>query len=139
MTDVPSLAKKLGISPGSSVALVHSPKDFTLDLPEGARIRRGARKDIDVILAFFHSVDVLEREIGELATAIYPDGSLWLSWPKKSSGVVTGLNDHVVRDVVLALGLVDNKVCAVDVTYTALRFVWRRPLRLSDAAPTALQ
>jgi hypothetical protein len=139
MTDVPSLAKKLGVSPGSSVALFHSPRDFTLDLPEGARIRRGARKDIDVILAFFHSVNVLEREISELATAIYPDRSLWLSWPKKSSGVVTSLNDHVVRDVALPLGLVDNKVCAIDVTYTALRFVWRRPLRSSDTAPTALQ
>jgi hypothetical protein len=57
---------------------------------------------------------------------VAPGSSLWVSWPKRASGVVTDVNDHVARDVLLPLGLVDNKVCAIDETWTALRFVWRR-------------
>jgi len=129
MTVTPTLAKKLGVTPGTRVALVGAPKGFTLDLPDGAHLRRGVRGDVDVILAFFHVLDKLEHELERLVTAVYPDGSLWIAWPKKASKVATDLTDHVVRRIVLPLGLVDNKVCAVDDTYSALRFVWRRSQR----------
>jgi hypothetical protein len=56
---------------------------------------------------------------------VRPSGGLWVAWPKRSSGVATDLGDHVVRKLALARGLVDNKVCAVDATWTALRVVWR--------------
>jgi hypothetical protein len=66
------------------------------------------------------------REIGKLERLARPRGALWIAWPKKASGVVTDLNDQVVRDTVLARGLVDNKVCAIDETFSGLRFVQRR-------------
>ena len=60
---------------------------------------------------------------------VFPAGGLWIAWPKKASGVATDISDHVVRDVALPLNLVDNKVCALDETWTALRLVWRRDAR----------
>jgi hypothetical protein len=57
---------------------------------------------------------------------VFPSGGLWIAWPKKAAGVATDLSDDAVRRTVLARGLVDNKVCAVDETWSALRFVWRR-------------
>jgi hypothetical protein len=129
MANPPPLAKKLGIDPGTSLALVHPPKGFSIECPDGVRVLRTVRNDVNVILSFFDSGKILQTELERLTNAVYPDGSLWVSWPKKSSGIVTELTDHAVRSIVLPLGLVDNKVCAIDATYTALRFVWRRPLR----------
>ena len=131
-----SLAKKLGNTGDTSVAIVHPPKGFSLDLPDGAHRFRSVRKEVDIVLAFFRSTKAIEGEIQNLAAITYPSSSLWISWPKKSSTIDTDLSDHAVRHIVLPLGLVDNKVCAVDDTYTALRFVWRRALRIST--PTDL-
>jgi hypothetical protein len=64
---------------------------------------------------------------------IFPDGGLWVAWPKRSSGVATDVTDHVVRALALERGLVDNKVCAIDETWTGLRLVWRRERRILDA------
>ena len=136
MTGTPSLAKKLGIISGTSLTVVHPPKNFSIESPAGVHVRRSVRDDVDVILAFFHSEDALGAELEKLASAVYPNHSLWIAWPKKSSGVPTNLTDHAVRGVALPLGLVDNKVCAIDMTYTALRFVWRRTLRKPGGLPT---
>jgi hypothetical protein len=65
---------------------------------------------------------------------IFPSGGLWVAWPKKASGRKTDLTDGVVRQAVLERGLVDNKVCAVDETWSALRFVWRRQQRTDSGA-----
>jgi hypothetical protein len=62
---------------------------------------------------------------------IFPAGGLWIAWPKRTSGVATDITDHVIREEALPLGLVDNKVCAVDETWSGLRVVWRRELRKS--------
>lgn len=141
-----SLHQKLGISAGHEVALLHAPPNFVLDVPGGVVIRRRARGHVDLILGFFSSKNAVEREIVRLGKMVFPDGALWISWPKKASALRTDLDDNTVRDVALALGLVDNKVCAVDATFTALRFVWRRraanvkrPRNMNDVEPFHLQ
>jgi hypothetical protein len=119
------LLKKLGIGEGSTVALIGAPPGLIDDLPPGATLRRQARGKADVVVAFFVERAEFERRIGPLSTMIVPDGGLWVTWPKRSSGVPTTMSDHVVREVALPLGLVDNKVCAIDDTWTGLRVVWR--------------
>ena len=76
-------------------------------------------------MGFFTERRELERRIEALARMIYPDGGLWIAWPKRASGVATTVNENVVREIALPLGLVDNKVCAIDETWSGLRVVWR--------------
>ena len=125
------LARKLGIKPGHRVLLRHAPDDFeaTLgDLPEGAIVLRRARSACDVIVAFYDRGAKLEREFAKLAALLEPAGGLWLAWPKRSAGVATDLDGGVIRGVGLSFGLVDNKVCAIDETWSGHRFV----IRLKD-------
>lgn len=122
------LAKKLGIQKGHRVALVGAPKGFesTLEpLPPGVRLSRRAQGNLDVILFFTRSQAELVDRFGKLAARLVPDGGLWIAWPKKTSGVATDLSFDPVQKVGLAAGLVDNKVCAVDETWSGLRFVYR--------------
>ncbi len=84
---------------------------------------------MDVVLAFFRAKHALIDEIATLEQLVSRRGALWIAWPKKSSGVISDLSDQVVRDIVLALGRVDNKVCAIDDTFSALCFVTRREKR----------
>jgi hypothetical protein len=126
----PTLARKLGVKSHTVLALVHAEASFTIELPPSVTVRRRARTGADIILAFFTRAKNLEREIERLAQVIYPDRSLWVAWPKRASGRTTDLSDHSVRAVALPLGLVDNKVCAVDDTWSALRLVWRRERRI---------
>ncbi len=122
-SDTP-LPKKLGIKAGSTVILVNAPDDFetTLgDLPGGVSLRRQARGRNDLVIFFTQSQRDLERRIKTLGT-LAGKGGLWIVWPKKTSGVVTNLTQAAVRATGLAVGLVDYKVCAVDKTWTALRF-----------------
>lgn len=119
------LVRKLGVKEGTTLSLVHAPRDFVVDVDPSVRVRRSLRAGSEVVLAFFRHEANLEREITDLGAAIHPSSSLWVAWPKRSSGVTTDLTDHVVRTLALANGLVDNKVCAIDTTWTALRLVWR--------------
>ena len=123
------LPRKLGVKPGARVALVGAPDGFdsTLgDLPDGVVVRRRlGREPFDVIVAFFSRRSVLERRLPVLRSALDPAGGLWLAWPKRASGVATDLTDNVVRTLGLATGLVDNKVCAIDETWSGLRLVYR--------------
>ena len=82
-----------------------------------------------MVVAFFTRRRDLERRMEALSRVIYPNGGLWIAWPKKSSGVETTVNEDVVRAAALPLGLVDNKVCAIDETWSGLRVVWRRERR----------
>jgi hypothetical protein len=82
-----------------------------------------------VIVSFHTSRADLERRIPALLDALDVDGGLWVAWPKKASKVPTDITEDVLRDVFLPLGLVDNKVCAVDETWSGLRLVWRKELR----------
>ena len=126
------LATKLGIKPRARVALVGAPADFptTLELPEDARGLRALRAPVDVALLFCACSADLERGFGRCTAALAPAGGLWVAWPKRSSGVTTDLTEAAVRAYGLDAGLVDNKVCAVDDTWSALRFV----VRLRDRA-----
>jgi len=71
----------------------------------------------------------LEKRFPPLAKSVWPSGSLWIAWPKKSSGVTTDLDENRLRDIGLPHGLVDNKVCAINDTWSGLRFVWRKENR----------
>jgi hypothetical protein len=125
----PSLAQKLGIRSDTVLALVHAESSFAFALPPSVTVRRNARGGASVVLAFFTRATDLEREIEHLAQMIFPAGSLWIAWLKRASGRTSDLSDHAVRGAALPLGLVDNKVCAVDDTWSALRLVWRRERR----------
>ena len=118
-----ALARKLGVRPGSTLALLAAPASLELELPSGVTLRRRAQGRADLVVAFATSRAELERRAPPLVSMIAPDGAVWLAWPKRSSGVSSDLADTVVREIGLGLGLVDNKVCAVDATWSALRFV----------------
>ena len=127
------LAKKLGIRAGAGVLLAGAPLDLATalaPLPEDVHLTDRARGTarFDVILLFARSAAELGRRFSTLAARLQPAGGLWVAWPKKASGVDTDLGDGVVRRIGLAAGLVDNKVCAIDETWSGLRFV----IRLAD-------
>jgi hypothetical protein len=122
------LPKKLGIKPEARVWFAGAPADFaeTLgELPPGVDVRSRAAKALDVIVFFVKRRADLERRLMRLAGSLDPAGGLWIAWPKKSSGVETDITEDVVREVALPMGLVDNKVCAIDETWSGLRLVWR--------------
>jgi hypothetical protein len=126
------LPKKLGIKPESRLALVGAPVGFeeTLGaLPERVDVKAGVRGPLDVIVFFTTSAAELRRRFDRLAAALDPAGALWVAWPKKSSGVKSDLTENTVREVALPKGLVDNKVCAIDDTWSGLRLVIRRENR----------
>jgi hypothetical protein len=122
------LVRKLGIKPGARVALINAPDDFdaTLgELPDGATVRTRLRGPNHVIVSFHLGASELERRLPALRRALNPAGGLWLAWPKRASGIATDLSDGEVRRLGLEAGLVDNKVCAIDATWSGLRFVYR--------------
>jgi hypothetical protein len=123
------LPRKLGIKPEARLGLVNAPDGFddTLgELPPGVVVRRraaGAR--FDVIVAFCRDRAQLQRGLQRWRGALHEAGGLWIAWPKRASGIDTDLGDGVVRELGLEAGLVDNKVCAIDATWSGLRFVYR--------------
>jgi hypothetical protein len=129
------LVQKLGIKPGHRVALINAPSDFakTLgELPEGARLHRGmpsATRPADGVVWFVTARADLWQRISSLRTRMAPTSSLWICWPKKASKLPTDMTENSIRDAALPIGLVDNKVCAVDATWSGLRFVIRVALR----------
>jgi hypothetical protein len=126
------LATKLGIKKGHRVAAIHAPQGFVRslgNLPDGVEFRENGRGSaLDVMVYFTQSRAQLAKEFAGLAERLSPAGGLWIAWPKKASGVPTDLTEDRIREIGLAAGLVDNKVCAVDETWSGLRFV----IRLKD-------
>ena len=120
------LAKKLGIKDDFRVALLHVPDDVKAEL-RGAfakcRSQPITSKALDFIFLFTESRAGLELELRPAASALAPAGMLWISWPKKSSGVATDLTEDAIRQVGLDAGLVDVKVCAVTEVWSGLKFV----------------
>jgi len=122
------LWKKLGFKPGFRYVLYNSPGAFDKQLkglPADARRLKSPRANVDLIVLFAKSKAVLDRQLARCRKLLAPAGMLWLAWPKKSSGVTTDLDFNVVQKAGLKLGLVDNKVAAVNETWSALRFVYR--------------
>jgi hypothetical protein len=124
------LAEKLGIKEGARLAILGAPDGFTIDsLPPAVDVRTSARGVHDVILSFHTARAELAKRLPSLMRALDVDGGLWISWPKKASGVSTDVTEDVVREIALPTGLVDVKVCAVDDTWSALRLCLRKELR----------
>jgi hypothetical protein len=122
------LAKKLGIKESFRVAFPGSPKGFLgllVDLPAGVNVTSAGSTELDLLVFFTTARDELSDRFPELATKLVPNGMLWISWPKKTSGVATDLDENIVRAIGLAAGLVDTKVCAIDETWSGLKFVIR--------------
>ena len=127
------LPVKLGIRSGQAVAVLGGPDGFTESLAAQAGVE--ARPDtgggalFDVIVFFSPWRADLESELGRLRGHMAPACGLWIAWPKRAARVPTDMSDTVVREVALPTGLVDNKVCAIDATWSALRLVIRKELR----------
>jgi hypothetical protein len=124
------LVKKLGIKEAQRVAFLDAPADFGRtvgDLPHGVFPERelGDGGAFDMILFFTPSAADLRKRFAGLARRLTPAGGLWIAWPKRTSGVETDLNDNVVREIGLKAGLVDNKICSIDATWSGQRFVIR--------------
>ena len=134
------LPKKLGIQDGHRIALVGAPPRFAEvlgALPPRVTVqtRLGSKAALDVIVVFVTARAELAGKIDAARTRMAPAAGLWIAWPKKSSGVSTDMTEHAIREVALPTGLVDNKVCAIDETWSGLRLVIRRELRPASAAP----
>ena len=120
------LPRKLGIKPGHRVLLLSAPDGFELErLPDGVSVARRARGTADVILSFHTARSVLARRMPRLRELMVPAAGLWIAWPKRASKVETDLTEDVVRELALANALVDNKVAAIDETWSGLRLVIR--------------
>lgn len=122
------LPQKLGIKAGHRLILLGAPEGFdaTLgELPENVTVRTAARGTADVIVLFTTQRALLEARIDTLGASIFPDGAVWVAWPKKAPKVPTDMTEDVVREVCLPRGLVDNKVCTSDQTWSGLRVVHR--------------
>ncbi|MEM7247420.1 MAG: DUF3052 domain-containing protein [Acidobacteriota bacterium] len=132
------LPKKLGIKEGHRVVALRAPDDFSTTLgalPVGVSLTTSLRgtRPFDVIVSFHRRLAGFERDLVKLKGRLVENGGLWIAWPKKSSGLQEDLTEADVRRLGLAIGLVDNKICAVDETWSGLRFVYR----VKDRSPTA--
>jgi hypothetical protein len=122
------LPKKLGIKPGDSVVLLNAPTGYkkTLgEVPEGVKFASSIGTEHNLIHIFTTSLNELEKELPRLMKKITQNGMIWVSWPKRASGVKTDITEDVVRETALALGMVDVKVCAVDEIWSGLKLVIR--------------
>ena len=132
------LAKKIGIKEGSRIALVNAPQNFqsTLrELPEGVEFLKRTAKDLHIILLFVLTERALAGDFAKLAGRLTANGMIWIAWPKKSSGVSTDLSFERVQRIGLDAGLVDVKICAIDDTWSGLKFVYRLKDRSSLKKP----
>ena len=118
------LQQKLGIRPGHRVAFVNAPPAFA-DQFSGVDVMARLRGPLDVVVLFATRRADLARRFPAAKRALADAGGLWVAWPKKASGVATDLRFEVVQPLGLDQGLVDNKVCAIDDTWSGLRFVYR--------------
>jgi hypothetical protein len=122
------LPRKLEIKEHTRVATVGAPPHFSEllgELPAGAKVRRGLLGARDLTIWFITSRRQLEGDFHKVAP-LKGEGSLWIAWPKKTSGMTTDVTEDVLREVILPHGLVDRKVCAIDETWSGLLFSWRR-------------
>jgi hypothetical protein len=121
------LARKLGIAGNSRLLFIHAPRAFAIDvLPAGVVAhRRATAAPYDTILLFTSDRRTLLHSFPAAAKRVATAGGVWVCWPKKASGVPTDLRENDVREFGLASGLVDVKVCAIDETWSGLRFVRR--------------
>jgi len=126
------LPKKLGIVAGSRIFLSDAPKnylDLVAPLPEGVRVVRKIDGETDIVHIFSTERARLKSALRDSLGKLRQDGSIWVSWPKKSSKVPTDITEDTIREVALPMGLVDIKVCAVDEVWSGLKLVLRKKNR----------
>ena len=126
------LPKKLGLKPPMTLAAIGAPReyrDWLGPLPEGIRISTRAGDAPAAVHLFVRKRAELALQLASLRTRLAPSGFVWVSWPKKSSGVATDITEDTIRAVALPLGFVDIKVCAVSDVWSGLKLVIRRSER----------
>lgn len=126
------LAQKLGITAGCRMYAQSAPANYLellAPLPARVQLPRRLSACTDVIHVFATRRASLARALAGARTRMRPDAALWVSWPKKASGVVTDISEDTIRELALPLGLVDIKVCAVDATWSGLKLVIRKSAR----------
>jgi hypothetical protein len=122
------LVKKLGIKPGSSLYILNMPQEYLKwlsPLPEGTSVKEKLAGELDFIHLFVKKNETFQQWFVKSKKHLKKDGMLWISWPKKSSKVPTDLDENIIREFGLEEGLVDVKVCAVDESWSGLKFVFR--------------
>ena len=112
-----------------TVLFLSAPRGVLEELPDSLVYRRRAGSGIDVAALFETKRSSLVKKLPGLGRAIFPSGALWVAWPKRASGVPTEVDENTIREIALPTGLVDNKVCAIDETWSGLRLVWRKEKR----------
>ena len=123
------LAKKLGIKPGSRLALDAAPPRWSVpELPD-AVVAVAAPAPADTVIAFFREEAELPDRLPDLAQRIFPSGSLWVAWPRRAGGHRSDITENALREHALPLGIVDTKVAALDEDWSGLKFMWRRENR----------
>jgi hypothetical protein len=130
-----SVVQKLGIKPGFRIFVAGAPADYAGmmgRLPSEVTIAARLNGTIDMIHLFAANAAGLGNKLKSYRKAIKPDGMIWVSWPKKSSGLQTDLTENVLRNAALPLGLVDIKVCAIDETWSGLKFVIPKAQRIKQ-------
>ncbi len=126
------LTKKLGIKANSNLRLLNQPTDFEItlgELPKGVQI---VNANFHIAVAFCTTNNQIESTFISLMNAMEDSSRIWIAWPKKASGVVSECSDQIVREIGLSFGLVDNKICAIDATWSGLQFVVRTENRKSN-------
>ena len=121
------LVRKLGIAPGSTLALLGAPPGFMkqlVGLPADVRVSTRAVGAPDLVVWFVTRQRDLERRMASISALM--QSGLWIAWPKRASGVTSDLSEDAIRAAGLAHGLVDYKVCAIDQTWSGLKFARRR-------------
>jgi hypothetical protein len=131
------LAQKLGIKEGHRVVLLGAPAGFAKSLEPlpPVEVLAKLKAPADVIVLFVTKRAELEASLSKIRAAMDPAAGFWVAWPKKAATVATDITEQTVRDVALPTGLVDNKVCAIDLTWSGLRLVIRKELRAAAAPP----
>ena len=130
------VTEKLGIKPGFFIFAAGAPapyQDIVGKLPAGVTIAKRLKTPLDMVHLFAVEAAGLAGKLRSYRAAIAQDGMIWVSWPKKSSGLSSDLSDVVVRDIAVPLGLVDIKVCAIDDTWSGLKFVIPKAQRITRA------
>jgi hypothetical protein len=126
------LPQKLGIKPGLSVVTINAPTNYRRllgTIPEGVTFSDRLKPDLNFVHVFIKKRSELEKRLSFLREKIADTATVWVSWPKRSSGVLTDLTEDAVRAVALPLGFVDVKVCAIDETWSGLKLMVRRENR----------
>jgi hypothetical protein len=123
--------QKLGLATGLRVLVLHAPRDYAalVGCDAAALDLVGRSAAFDLAHVFVDNAALLGEELVPLSASLPADGVVWISWPRKGSGVATDVSEDTVRQLCLPLGLVDIKVCAIDATWSALKLMWRRELR----------